>query len=161
MHRQTGLNMALKPFHILEKEKRHQLYREISALQACALDACDHLIKLYDAFFDDEYVYMVLEYMNGGSLRHGTRQPIRLLDARVCAASRHSLELLCRFRRDWLNRVPAIPETPLAHIGLQIFIGLDFLHKVRLDTLCRTHDCTNINNNTIRREATIHMAASM
>lgn len=87
MHRQTGLNMALKPFHILEKEKRHQLYREISALQACALDACDHLIKLYDAFFDDEYVYMVLEYMNGGSLRHGTRQPIRLLDARVTVRS--------------------------------------------------------------------------
>lgn len=100
LHRKTGQQFAVKVINMFDKAKREQLISEIQALY----DAdCDALVTFFGSFFRQGKIYVVLEYMNLGSL-----------DAVIA------------------QRGP-IPEDILAAMAYQILWGLSYLkHERRL-----------------------------
>jgi serine/threonine protein kinase len=86
-NRITGQLMALKVINVFEKDKRHQLMKEIRTLhQVCTIyffsqmyhfdlifvraqqASCPHLVSFYGAFFKEGQISIGLELMDAGSL---------------------------------------------------------------------------------------------
>lgn len=113
-HKPTGTMIVLKILRnvIAEREKRHQLIREIEALYDA--DDCPCLIKFYGAFYKEGQIAIALEFMDGGSLR--------VMRKNVSAAIKER----CKARN-----VPRpaldIPERALASMAYQILVGLVYL----------------------------------
>ncbi len=61
----TGDKYAIKLFNIYDRDKRHQLIKEISILSNVQ---CDSLVNFYGAFNDQGSIGLILEYMDLGSL---------------------------------------------------------------------------------------------
>jgi hypothetical protein len=73
LHKPTLRLMALKSIDITDKSKRHQLERELLALDT---STSPFIVDFYGCYFEDNSTKLALEYMNRGSLegileRHG------------------------------------------------------------------------------------------
>jgi hypothetical protein len=64
-HRPTGKMMALKRINIFDKDKRHQLIKELNALYNAE---CPFLISFYGAFYSEGSTSIAIELMDAGSL---------------------------------------------------------------------------------------------
>jgi serine/threonine protein kinase len=71
-HRSTQVQYALKEINIGAAETRHQMCKELQAHQECG--KTDHIVDLYDFFAHEGRVYLVLEYMDWGSLDNLLKQ---------------------------------------------------------------------------------------
>ena len=114
-HKPTGTMIVLKILRniITEREKRHQLIREIEALY----DAdCPCLIKFYGAFYKEGQIAIALEFMDGGSLR--------IMRQKVSAVIKER----CRARNIPRPKLD-IPEKALASMAYQILAGLIYLKR--------------------------------
>ena len=102
-HLSTGATYALKEINIGAAETRHQMCKELVAHQECG--TTEHIVDLCDFFAHEGRVYLVLEYMDWGSLEHLLKQQ----------------RTLCLDRLD---------EGVLSIIIGSILHALDFLHRV-------------------------------
>jgi len=98
-HRPSGETVAVKQIQILEKGKRDQM---ISELKIMRTHECPWLVSLYNAFYEEAAVYMVIEFMDGGNVA----------------------DLVEKFKGVGLK-----DERQLAKIGLQMLNGLNYLHR--------------------------------
>jgi serine/threonine protein kinase len=64
-HRPSGTMMALKRINIFDKDKRHQLIKELEALYDAK---CPFLISFYGAFYAEGSTSIAIELMDAGSL---------------------------------------------------------------------------------------------
>ena len=71
IHVPTGTRLALKVVNVLDRTKRQQLVKEISALYEAD---CESLIEFYGAFYREGQITIALEYMDGGSWENILRQ---------------------------------------------------------------------------------------
>lgn len=99
LHKPTGTLLAVKSITILEKAKRDQMKSELKIMRTHELSPW--LIQMYNAFYEDSKVEIVLEYMDMGSV-----------------------EALAKLHPDGLR-----DERELTKIARQILYGLQFLHK--------------------------------
>ena len=95
----SGEPVAVKTINILDQGKRHQLMRELKTLWKAS---SPHIVDFKGAFFDEVHVYVVLEYMDGGSLQ------------------------------DVLLKARKIPEPILAQVTLSIARGLEYLKTIQM-----------------------------
>ena len=76
VHRPTGTRLALKVLQAdieRSREARHMVINEIKVVY----DACsDHLVRFYDAFFQEGAIYLALECAPGRSFFRVSRQPL-------------------------------------------------------------------------------------
>lgn len=100
LHKPTNSQIALKTINVYDKEKRKQLMNDIKAMEH---SECPFLVRFYGAYFEEGYVKVALEYMNGGSLR----------------------DCLAR------SRTVAVPENILSKVTQQVLNGLMYLHKIK------------------------------
>jgi len=88
----------VKQIQILEKSKRDQM---VSELRIMRTHECPFLLSLHNAFYEEAEVFMVLEYMDAGSLANTIKDnPNGVRDERI-----------------------------LARIGYQMLNGLNYLHR--------------------------------
>jgi len=66
IHRPTQRQFAVKEISITATETRHQMCKELQALHECG--RTDHIVNLIDFFAEEGRVYLVLEYMDWGSI---------------------------------------------------------------------------------------------
>ena len=97
-HTPTGVLVAVKSIQILEKPRRDQM---VSELRIMSTHTSPWLVSLFNAFYEEAKVYMVLEFMDGGSI------------ASLVAA----------------NPSGVTDERELAKIATQILNGLNYLHR--------------------------------
>ena len=97
-HKPSGVQVAVKSMDVLDDDKRHQMMRELKTLYSCT---CDNIVNFYGAFYDDCHVYVVLEYMDAGSLA------------------------------DLLRRAGHFPESVCSDFARQLVHGLFYLHRER------------------------------
>ncbi|KAL3904185.1 MAG: hypothetical protein SGPRY_011385, partial [Prymnesium sp.] len=64
-HTPTQTDLAVKIVNVFDKSKRDQLIRELRTLYSSAFP---WLVAFHDCLYDDGAMYIVLEYMEGGSL---------------------------------------------------------------------------------------------
>lgn len=64
-HRPSKIRYALKEISIGAQATRHQLGKELQMQRNCRFP---HIVQLYDVFYDEGRVYLVLELMDWGSL---------------------------------------------------------------------------------------------
>lgn len=88
---------AVKRVSVFDKSKRQQLSKELNALSSHT--DVPEIIRLYNAFYDEGHVSMVLEYMNRLSLS------------------------------DLMKRHGTLSEPVLRHISKQVLVGLFKLHS--------------------------------
>lgn len=82
-HKPSGVLLAVKQIQILEKAKRDQMVAELRIMRT---HDCPWLVTLYNAFYEDAAVSMVLEYMDHGSLADVVaKHPKGLTDERKLA----------------------------------------------------------------------------
>jgi len=98
-HKPTGQLVAVKQIQILEKTKRDQMVAELRIMRT---HECPWLVSLYNAFYEDATVYMVLEFMDGGSLA----------------------DVIAKNGPDGLA-----DERKLAMMAMQMLNGLNYLHR--------------------------------
>ncbi|EKX50765.1 hypothetical protein GUITHDRAFT_66461, partial [Guillardia theta CCMP2712] len=65
-HKPTNRLFALKRVNICEQSTRHQVMRELQAYRECG--SMPQIVGLFDVFYVEQRVYMVLELMTWGSL---------------------------------------------------------------------------------------------
>ena len=65
IHRPSGKPVAVKILSVFEKSKRDQLMRELRTLYTSNFP---WLVAFHDCLYDEGAMYIVLEYMDGGSL---------------------------------------------------------------------------------------------
>ena len=99
-HKPTGVMVAVKSIQILEKARRDQM---VSELRIMRQHESPWLVSLHNAFYEDAKVYMVLEFMDMGSLE-------ALVEKHKGIGLKNELEL--------------------AKMGTQMLNGLNYLHKV-------------------------------
>ena len=99
-HKPTGVMLAVKAIQILEKARRDQM---VSELRIMRQHESPWLVRLHNAFYEDAKVYMVLEFMDMGSLE-------ALVEKHKGIGLKNELEL--------------------AKMGTQMLNGLNYLHKV-------------------------------
>lgn len=99
LHVPSGLLVAVKQIKIFEKAKRDQL---VSELRIMRTHQCPWLVTLFNAFYEEATVSMVLEFMDAGSIA-------------TLVAKRADIGL-----RD---------ESELARICVQMLRGLNYLHR--------------------------------
>ena len=92
-HTPTNRLFALKEISIAGQAERHQLAMELKTHWECGEMA--NIVQLFDTFYEEGRVYLVLEYMDWGSLEF-------LLQLQVC--------LLLHFHPS--KGVPGFSETP-------------------------------------------------
>lgn len=95
-HVPTGGVIAVKTINVMDADKRHQLMRELKTLYKAS---SPFIVEFKGAFYDDMHCYIVLEYMDGGSLQ------------------------------DVLRKAGPIPEEVLSDITRQIAHGMTYLHQ--------------------------------
>src|SRR5690606_19731239 len=93
----SGMLFAKKIVTITEDIKPTVILSEIKGLYRCR--NCPYIVRLYDAFFRDGKIHILLEHMNYNSLE------------------------------DLLKRVGKIPENILAYITMQVLKALHYLHS--------------------------------
>ena len=98
-HMPTGEIVAVKQITILEKAKRDQMVTE---LRITRQHACPWIVSVHNAFYDEGCVYVVLEFMDYGSLQD-------LVDKHAGAG--------------------LTDETELAKLAIQMLNGLNYLHR--------------------------------
>jgi len=76
------------------------IYSEIKGLYKCR--HCPYIIRLHQAFFKNDQIHILLEYMDGNSLEH------------VLKVTKH------------------VPENILKHMAVQMLIGLEYLHTTKI-----------------------------
>jgi len=64
VHNPSGQLVAVKQIQILEKAKRDQM---VSELRIMRKHKCPWLVTLFNAFYEEATISMVLEFMNGGA----------------------------------------------------------------------------------------------
>jgi len=102
-HRPSQTDLAVKIVNVFDKSKRDQLLRELRTLYTCAFP---WLVAFHDCLYDDGAMYIVLEYMDGGSLADvlraaqmtGSRPLSELVIAKLAARVLASLNYLHRER---------------------------------------------------------------
>jgi len=99
VHGPSGQFVAVKQIQILEKTKRDQM---VSELRIMRTHTCPWLVPLYNAFYEEATVSMVLEFMDGGSV--------------ATLVEKHANGGL----RD---------ESELAKIAVQMLNGVNYLHR--------------------------------
>lgn len=65
VHKPTGAIVAVKTVNISDRGKRSQMVNELRSLTS---SQCPYLVSLYDGFYEEMQVHMVLEFMDGGDL---------------------------------------------------------------------------------------------
>jgi serine/threonine protein kinase len=70
-HRQQKREFALKEINVSSSSPRHQMIKELSAHAECG--DMRNIVRLYDVFYDEGLVYLVLELVSWGSVRVSTR----------------------------------------------------------------------------------------
>mmetsp|Transcript_23873 Transcript_23873/g.39478 ORF Transcript_23873/g.39478 Transcript_23873/m.39478 type:complete len:361 (+) Transcript_23873:91-1173(+) len=103
IHKPTGTPLAVKILNVFDKAKRDQLLRELRTLYSSTFP---WLVSFYDCLYDEGAMYIVLEYMDGGSLAD-------LLSAAQLTGSGPLSELM------------------LAKICTRVLGGLNYLHRER------------------------------
>ena len=103
-HRDTRTHFALKEIDIGAIGNRHQLCKELQAHQECGNTR--HIVDLYDFFAHEGRVYLVLEYMNWGSLDNLLKQ-----------------------QQQQYPLSPGMDERVLSIVVRSILHALDFLHR--------------------------------
>lgn len=101
-HRPTGTVVAIKTVNISDKGKRDQTMTELRSLIS---STCPYLVSLYEAFYEDMQVHMILEFMDGGDLQH-------LVRSTAASGGIHD-------------------ELTLYKIATQVLCGLNYLHRQR------------------------------
>ncbi len=71
LHVPTKETVAVKIINVLDADKRHQLMRELKTLWKAS---SQYIVDFKGAFFDEDHLYVVLEYMDGGSLQDVLRK---------------------------------------------------------------------------------------
>jgi len=99
IHKPTGTPMAIKIINIADSSKRAQLVTELKTLVGAP---CPQFVNMIDAFFHEGYVYIVLEFMDLGSI--------------------DNIQKKCGQR---------VPETFLSYMMREILLGLHVLHSER------------------------------
>jgi len=66
LHRPTGHTMAIKIINMADSSKRDQLVKELQTL--ISPSKVPQFVNMFDAFFHEGHVYIVLEYMDLGSI---------------------------------------------------------------------------------------------
>jgi len=97
-HKPTGRRYAMKVIQLgCSEQERKQILIEVKTLHKSDVP---HIIAFTDAFYVDNAVHLILEYMDGGSLA------------------------------DVLSRRGPLPEPLLARVSRDMLGGLDHLHRV-------------------------------
>mmetsp|Transcript_2295 Transcript_2295/g.6686 ORF Transcript_2295/g.6686 Transcript_2295/m.6686 type:complete len:356 (+) Transcript_2295:126-1193(+) len=104
VHKPTGTVVAVKTVNIVDAGKRKQMVNELRSLTAAT---CPYMVGLYDAFYEEMQVHMVLEFMDGGDLSD-------LVKAQKLRTG-HGIQ----------------DEETLYKIAMQVLAGLNYLHKQR------------------------------
>ncbi|XP_022967709.1 mitogen-activated protein kinase kinase 2-like [Cucurbita maxima] len=98
-HKWTAQFFALKVIEMkIEESYRRQIAKELKINQSAQ---CPYIVVCYQSFYDNGLIYIILEYMDGGSLA------------------------------DFLKKVKKIEEPYLAAICKQVLKGLMYLHHER------------------------------
>ena len=87
IHTPTGRMMVLKAIDVRDKSKCDQMMTEVKTLfsaQSTAHGICPNLVEFYDAFWDDPFMYLAMEYMDCGSLD----VPLKRCPVCLCPSSR-------------------------------------------------------------------------
>ena len=77
----------LKAIDVRDKSKCDQMMTEVKTLfsaQSTAHGICPNLVEFYDAFWDDPFMYLAMEYMDCGSLD----VPLKRCPVCLCPSSR-------------------------------------------------------------------------
>lgn len=78
LHVPTNETVAVKRINVLDADKRHQLVRELKTLWKAS---SPYIVDFKGAFFDEDHLYVVLEYMDGGSLQDVLRKAGKIPEA--------------------------------------------------------------------------------
>jgi len=103
VHTPSQTELAVKVINVFDKAKRDQLLRELRTLYSSAYQ---WLVSFHDCLYDDGAMYIVLEYMDGGSL------------ADVLIAAQ-------------LTGSGPLSEMVLAKLAARTLEGLNYLHRER------------------------------
>ena len=57
--------------------KTSENYAEVSLTQECTNEECSNILPLYETFEDDQTLYMVTKYMQGGTLAGLLKGPVQ------------------------------------------------------------------------------------
>jgi serine/threonine protein kinase len=87
-HTGTGQMMALKVINVFDKDKRHQLMKEIKTLHTAN---CPNLVSFYGAFFKDGQISLGLELMDCGSLHDIMQRVGKVPEAALAQVSKQVL----------------------------------------------------------------------
>lgn len=71
VHLPSGRMMVLKAIDVRDKTKCDQMMTEVKTLfsaQTTQHGICPNLVEFYDAFWEDPFMYLAMEYMDCGSL---------------------------------------------------------------------------------------------
>jgi serine/threonine protein kinase len=106
--------VAVKQINVFDTGRRHQLKKELEVL--CKYNA-PQLVSLLGVFFEEGFVFMVLEYMNRGSLQDFVEAsgPLPEDSIRIIAL-----------------QVLSLCQCVLAHHPPQATLGLQLLHSSSL-----------------------------
>jgi len=104
VHKPSQTQLAVKIINVFDKGKRDQLLRELRTLYSS--QNYPWLVAFHDCHYDEGAMYIVLEYMDGGSL------------ADVLQAAQ-------------LTGSSALSESVLARLSARVLGGLDYLHRER------------------------------
>jgi len=103
VHTPSQTELAVKIINVFDKAKRDQLLRELRTLYTSAFP---WLVAFHDCLYDEGSMYIVLEYMDGGSL------------ADVLHAAQ-------------LTGSGPLSEMVLGKISARVLAGLNYLHRER------------------------------
>jgi serine/threonine protein kinase len=104
VHKPTQAQLAVKILNVFDKGKRDQLLRELRTLYTS--QNFPWLVAFHDCLYDEGAMYIVLEYMDGGSL------------ADVLQVAQ-------------LTGSSALSESVMARVSARVLRGLNYLHRER------------------------------
>ena len=104
VHKPSQAQLAVKIINVFDKGKRDQLLRELRTLYSS--QNYPWLVAFHDCLYDEGAMYIVLEYMDGGSLADVLQAP-------------------------QLTGSSALSEPVLARLAARVLGGLNYLHVDR------------------------------
>eukprot|EP00960_Hanusia_phi_P035540 751776-Hanusia_phi.AAC.2 len=107
-HKPTNRLFALKRVNICEQSTRHQVMRELQAYRECG--SMPQIVDLFDVFYVEQRVYMVLELMTWGSLE--------------LLIHSHNVKI----KREGSGKYEKMQESLLSSIAFSVLKALRFLH---------------------------------
>lgn len=103
VHTPSGKQLAVKILNVFDKSKREQLMRELRTLYSSQFP---WLVSFHECLYDEGAMYIVLEYMDGGSLAD-------MLKAAQLSGS------------------GPLSEMVIAKVATRVLAGLNYLHRER------------------------------